>query len=464
MKKNISTIVLGGFIALALTSCDDFLTETPTTSVAETEAFASASDFTNNLHGLYSEFGSYNFTGRDIFFIADACADVAKHTNETNNLRQLPHWIVYETDQYLEVIWEYGYKVIAGCSEIIENAENVEEFPESSQPTVYLAVAEAYGLRALTLFYLTNLWGLPYNSTNKETLGVVNVDKPISVGETVTRNTVGENYEQMLSDIENAKKYYKMDGVEDPGVYYLNEAAVYALDARVKLFMQNYSGAISAAETALSLFDGSMMSSSDALISAWSTNVASSEDIFTQKKSSSDNCGSESLHTMYGLYGGEINEEWLELFADDDVRLPILSLDYGKFIGTSDGVDINNVPVFRLPELYLTIAEAKAEQGSYTEAKQYLMKVTEPRNAMDSNDIPTTADIIDVIHTERSKEFTQEGFRLFDVRRWGEKIDVSGGTYTDFDIAKFVYPIPANEVNAGYGVKQTDNWSSYLPK
>ena len=457
-------MVLGGFLAFALTSCDDFLTETPSTSVAETEAFASASDFTNNLHGLYSEFGSYNFTGRDVLFIGDACADVAQHTNETNNLRQLPHWIVYDSDDYLEVIWEYGYKVIAGCSEIIANASMAEEMPESSQATVYLAVAEAYGLRALALFYLTNLWGLPYNSTNAETLGVVNVDEPISVGQTVTRNTVGENYEQMLSDIENAKKYYSLDGVEDPGVYYLNEAAVYALDARVKLFMQNYSGAISAAETALSLFDGSMMTTADAFQSAWSTNVASSEDIFTQKKSASDNCGSESLHTMYGLYGGEINEEWLELFADDDIRTEVLNLSYGKFIGTSDGVDINNVPIFRLPELYLTIAEAKAEQGNYSEAKQYLMEVTEARNSMDSDDIPITSDIIDVIHIERSKEFTQEGFRLFDVRRWGEKISVAGGTYTDFDVAKFVYPIPAAEVNSGYGVTQTENWSSYLPK
>ena len=35
---------------------------------------------------------------------------------------------------------------------------------------------------------------------------------------------------------------------------------------------------------------------------------------------------------------------------------------------------------------------------------------------------------------------------------------------SNFDISKFVYPVPASEVNAGFGVLQTTGWDANLPK
>ncbi len=58
----------------------------------------------------------------------------------------------------------------------------------------------------------------------------------------------------------------------------------------------------------------------------------------------------------------------------------------------------------------------------------------------------------------------QEGHRFLDARRLGEKISVGNGTYKNFDVSKFVYPIPAKEVNAGFGVVQTTSWDANLPK
>jgi hypothetical protein len=58
----------------------------------------------------------------------------------------------------------------------------------------------------------------------------------------------------------------------------------------------------------------------------------------------------------------------------------------------------------------------------------------------------------------------EEGFRWYDARRTGEKIMAGDGLYTDFDVSKFVYPIPANEVNAGFGTEQNTDWSSNLPE
>ncbi|MEO5180403.1 RagB/SusD family nutrient uptake outer membrane protein, partial [Bacteroides ovatus] len=57
-----------------------------------------------------------------------------------------------------------------------------------------------------------------------------------------------------------------------------------------------------------------------------------------------------------------------------------------------------------------------------------------------------------------------EGHRFFDARRLGKIISVADGSYTNFNIAKFVYPIPSFEVNSGFGVIQTEGWSNNLPR
>ena len=72
--------------------------------------------------------------------------------------------------------------------------------------------------------------------------------------------------------------------------------------------------------------------------------------------------------------------------------------------------------------------------------------------------------LIDAIDKERKLELVQEGHRFFDARRLGKIISVADGSYTNFNIAKFVYPIPSFEVNSGFGVIQTEGWSNNLPR
>ncbi len=40
-------------------------------------------------------------------------------------------------------------------------------------------IAQAYAIKALCSFYLTNMFGLPYSEANKTTLGIVNVTEPV---------------------------------------------------------------------------------------------------------------------------------------------------------------------------------------------------------------------------------------------------------------------------------------------
>lgn len=81
----------------------------------------------------------------------------------------------------------------------------------------------------------------------------------------------------------------------------------------------------------------------------------------------------------------------------------------------SDGLD---VPIMRMADLYLILAEALAEQGK-DEALVWVNKV----RARPSVNMPpkTTADgsLRDIVRHERRVELAMEGHRIFDLLRWG---------------------------------------------
>lgn len=70
--KKILFALLTGWMAISFTACDDFLTETPSTSVPTEEALVTTQDFQNALNGVYYTLGSYRFLGRDVLAIGDA--------------------------------------------------------------------------------------------------------------------------------------------------------------------------------------------------------------------------------------------------------------------------------------------------------------------------------------------------------------------------------------------------------
>lgn len=88
-----------------------------------------------------------------------------------------------------------------------------------------------------------------------------------------------------------------------------------------------------------------------------------------------------------------------------------------------DGTDI---PVMRMAELYLILAEALAEQGN-SEALTWVNKV----RSRPSVNLPdkTTADgsLRDIVRQERRVELAMEGLRIFDLIRW----DALGETFGD---------------------------------
>jgi hypothetical protein len=84
------------------------------------------------------------------------------------------------------------------------------------------------------------------------------------------------------------------------------------------------------------------------------------------------------------------------------------------------------------------------------------------KDIQSADDLPSTAsDLLAFISEERIREFFGEGHRFYDARRMGDL--VSGDQFQNWDIQKFVFPIPAAEINTGMGCEQNTNWSDALP-
>lgn len=468
--KHIFSAALIGLSLLATVSCDDYLTETPTTSIPDTEAFLSARDYDVALHGVYNQLGRAEFMGRNALALGDVASDQSGHSVATSHFYNVFTYQILETNSYLNDIWSYGYKVINYSGRIIHAAEQATNFSETDQAAIHACVAQAYGIKALSQFILVNYYGLPYSEANKATVGVVNMEKPVQPDQKISRTTVEENYRQILSDISNAKKFYAKEGVKNVGVFYMNKAAVSALEARVKLYMQDYAGAVSAANEAIGLRSGSIVSSVESYQSLFYRLDISTEDIFVLSKTETDYLTANSLNTLYKNYGVSVNASAISQLDTADIRLSVLNGNWkgGKMSGllqNGSHLDIQNVPVLRLPEVYLTLAEAYARTGQYQQAKASLLAVAAKRNPeLDAVAIKADASILPLIHKERRMELMQEGQRFFDARRLGERISVSNGKFKNFDIAKFVYPVPAKEINSNAGVVQTPEWDANLPK
>ncbi len=119
-----------------------------------------------------------------------------------------------------------------------------------------------------------------------------------------------------------------------------------------------------------------------------------------------------------------------------------------------------DVPLMRISDLYLFLAEALAEQGK-VEALDWVNKV----RARPSVDMPARSigdgrlgddNLVDIVRHERRVELAMEGERLYDLMRWGTVKDTFGdGTkvkryfYADF--------LPESDANSKYDAPLLDD-------
>lgn len=492
MKKNILKAVVSLTLMTSLTACGDKFFETDYYKGIDTEtALTNVNNISTALNGTYYSLFYYAFAGNYAISIGDIPTDISYWNGKTGHFDAIYTFTVIDTDTYLKKIWEYGYKVIDGSSRIIKAGEALTEtVSEEENAELNRCIAEAYALRGYAQLMLTNIFchqvkvnGTDYSSNP----GIVVVTEPIEALAKVSRSTVGESYNAILSDLNNANKYFDAAGGDRGSILYFNKAAVYGLLARTNLYLENWDEAKANAQKALDEKGISTLTyTPDAYKALFSGNESNTESLLSLAITQTDNWSANSSGTLWSTYNYSPSPKLLSLYGEKDCRQSIIAW---------DGSSSETVPVFKggkygqhatgnsayatnylvnAPEMFLIIAEAnvKSTNADLNAAKDALLVVARRNSDFSStSNLPNNAnDLLAFIKNERARELFQEGFRLYDLRRWDEAASVYANaapnisfTYNNYKISDFVFPIPSSEINAGFGVEQND-WAGTLPK
>jgi starch-binding outer membrane protein, SusD/RagB family len=464
-------------------ACKDFLDVEPTDSRDSETAIKTASDAKAMMNGLLRKMTSPDYYGRNFIMYGDAKGGDLTISSQGRGLDALYTFNHSVSSNDYAGFWEQMYDGILQVNNLLKNIEKLENEGTSEDFSNYKG--QALTARAFMYFDLVRLYGKSYTD-DKASFGVPNVTSTLDASAQPVRATVEENYNQIISDLTEASPLLSKDKSNGVINYYANKAA----QARVYLYMEKYTEALSAAEEIINSNLYSLYSN-DQWVSSWKSQFGA-ESIFELGILPNEaDLGTASLGFYLRRLGHGSSSAMGWFMASDyfltrlgqdanDVRWGVMSYDETsetrlgscyKYSGSTalegDGKSTAtavNIKVIRLSEIYLIAAEA-ALYADKTVAANYLNAI---RKRSPNLALATASTVsLDMILDERSKELFGEGHRFFDMIRLNKTItfndDFGGITVAHREKSinrsffKTLLPISQTEINANPEIAKQQN-------
>ncbi|MDM1367361.1 RagB/SusD family nutrient uptake outer membrane protein [Myroides marinus] len=406
--KKIILILSGLFLGLSAVSCDDFLDIEPQGKIIP----KTVEDFRNVMSSAYNKYPRHksltNFRTDEVRIIID---------EESTNFLGVKDTYTYQDVNPGKDAKSYGYlqfyeSIFYASQTIISGSQTMQPGDQKEQ-----LLGEAYGLRALAYFDLTNLYVKPYDKNTATTDLAIVLQNEIDIENQKPRSTMAEVYAQIHSDIDNAKKHLKVTIYEEGKNYRFTLAAIYALEAKVNLYQKDYEAALVSVDKALTYKSELQDINTDTKTSVAS--FKSVESILALEEGLDYSLQTTALVSdeLYNIYDRENDLRFATSF--EKVREGYIS----KKTGTGEMKSS-----FRTSELYIIKAEALGHLNRLAEAKSTIEKLIvsryKPEAAVKVKQKLSGLDqkgFISFILDERNKEFALEGHRWYDLRRLHQK-------------------------------------------
>lgn len=430
-------------------------------------------------------------------YSTDVQSDQLNATSDYGNRNGGPHrWSFLADDYTIRDVWQYYYNSLTNVNTMLAGFETITPLDESESMTLSKYKGEAHFARAYYYHNLVVRYAKMYDpNTAASDLGV-----PLVLVQDVNgmpaRASVKEVYDQILADINEAKSKLQ-DQKGEAGSLRFTIDAVLALEARVKLYMQDWLGAKTAAEALINSGTYKLYSTASDVKNMWHKDLAG-EDILTLAViTPTEMPNANSIYLGYNaaqdfFVPDFIPSQWVvDSFADDDFRkdayflkddlyiLGQLREDYwmvNKYPGnpelwTSNVTNYAHKPkIFRIGEVYLNAAEASFKAGIELDALKHLNAIRTARGLSSLN--VNGAALFTAIKLERFKELAFEGFRLDDLRRWKEGFTRKNPQSVEFiqtgaefntksvtaDDPKFTWGIPERDRTVNPNIVQNEGW------
>ena len=496
MKKFCIYILLVSVMLVPVSCLDKF----PENAIAENVAITTIDEADQAVVGIYSSFLSGALYSGYLTLLPDIQCDMVYAVNGyTNTFGDVWRWEILATNPQIEAVYGSLYSLIGNCNFLLDNAEKLKQtlVDDDELDRLEMYCGEAYFARALAYSELIKLYCVDYKGDEeaKNELGVVLKTKYYE-HQPIKRASLYDSYQLVLSDLDKAATLLKLDEDYDPAIdgylynnsVYFNEYTVYALRARVALYMRNYEDAI---KYSSKIIDSGMYFLSSANMEYASAGMSyydymwqydMSTEVIWKVGFTSTSYGS-ALGTVFFNYDYSsfkpdyVPAKWvLDLFGSNDMRYysffyeaqtgyshglvwPLLYKYWGNQTLYSEAqlLNVSMPKVFRLSEQYLIRAEAYCNLATpdYSRAGKDMATLMSARYT--SYTSLNASNAMELIENERVKELYMEGFRLQDLKRWGkgfertpqdQSLDNGSSIKVSADNPLFVWPIPQHEIES----------------
>lgn len=436
MKSSIIHIVSVVMLISVSFSCDEVLEPKPVDILSDELVLNEPKDVPNVEIGLYSSFRGIL---TNTVISGDFTADMLLHNGTFSQYRELGTKQITSANASAAALWSNIYGAVYVANFIFERLPEISGVTTAQRNKT---MGTAHFLRGLSYFYgLYTFGGIPNVQTTS-----------IEQNRNIPRASKEDILELILNDYEAALELLPEEPVN---AGFVSKDAVRAAMARYYLYIKQWSKA----ETFASAVINSGRYTLEPEFSSIVFDDFTDEAIFEIGYSISDDPGT--LNNLFKSRREIIPSNQLVVSlasAQSGTRFSSIEFNVNNLAGIDNGwtvskygtadEDNNNVVVFRLGEMYLIRAEARANQNNVSGLNSAQSDINELRTRAKAPlvTILSQSQMLLTIEEERRMELAFEGHRWYDLVRTGRVTAVMTAFSPNWKSTYELWPIPQTEI------------------
>ncbi|GAB3960672.1 RagB/SusD family nutrient uptake outer membrane protein [Spirosoma harenae] len=445
MKSYITCFIL---TIVLLSSCQDVLEPTPYDLQIDELTLKRAADVPLVRIGLYSSFRAMTSS---IVIAGDFTADHIKHNGTFASYQEFGTKQITATNSDVTGFWGGIYGCIYVANFILERLPSVTGITDDARKQL---TAEAKFFRGLANFYGVYTFGdIPLVTTTDQ-----------ATNRNISRTAKATVLAAVLADYQVALADLPDDS--STGAAYLSKRVVQAALARYYLYQKNWAQAETYASQVIE-------SGKFTIVPDYNTIVIqnfTAESIFEVGYTQNDDPAT--LNTLFVTRREVIPSDQVVInlnSTESGTRSATISFNATQQQGNDNGWTVRkygiaiennaNIVVFRLAEMYLIRAEARAQQGKLTGTTGAVADLSVLRTRAKGIAVTATsqADILLAVERERQYELAFEGHRWYDLVRTGRAQAVMSAFSPNWNSRYELWPIPQSEILRNPGLQGAQN-------
>lgn len=418
-------------LAAGIQACSRQLDKLPTDQVDEQVIFSSVQTLEQGVIGVYADFNE-EYMLQIGSVPTDECRIGLKNAGVNASAQQLFRWSFSIGDKDITNVWANAYQVIARANKILSHIDDVPVKNAAETLKRNLLKGELLTIRAFMHFelYRTFSYSPVYAAAEPAVPYVVDA----GINNKPSRPATVDFFRMLKQDLAGAETLLGRQAEGSNIRMGIN--ALLSLEARIALYTNDWEDAVTRSSV---LIEKVALASADVFPGIWQ-DQSDAEVIFKLKRTNLSALRPGDLwknvstgivlfapaSKLMQLYDSANDVRYRSYFGADSTlidggQLPNV---INKYAGQPGALNLADVKVFRVAEMYLIRAEAYAHLDQLEKGTDDLNNLRSARiDGYHDEQFANTGELINAVFLERYKELAFEGHRLFDLRRTRKNIE-----------------------------------------